>query len=668
MLKIICPKITGKLFYQDYKNKKPSVKFEHYLHQSTAMGRNKFLILFIFSVITCCRLPAQDTINPTCFDISRINLAAVINKQVTLSYIDRHTALPATYNSLDFKDTIPNGFIPNKLVTKKAILRFTLCNGADTAGSVWFFPGFYFWNVQLYEVKAGQLVNIESVLPQIDDEMSFRKISVPRHGSITIVAELIIAKTFLNRYRLSIIHPDYLPAFISELQSARKQANLITFLFCGLLLMMILYSLANFFQGANKEFLYYSGYAFLLGLMLFLKALYSLHSSRISIFQEEYLDFVMQDTGYLFYMLFMRKYLSTKTDHPFLYKLFNSGIAMLAVSVISYTYFHYFSDNFSAENAVENITKILLFLVTFIFIVYCFRRWKDKLLRYLFWGNVFLFVFALVSQLAIFTEHLIKQLPGVLHSALFYYEMGLFIELVFFLMALNHKNRKQLIAQARETERLKADNLMKEYEKELAIFKAQQQERERISADIHDELGSGMTAIRLMSEIARNKMKEETPVEIEKISQSADEVLNKMNAIIWSMNSGNDTMDNTVSYIRSFAHEYFENTTIDCKVNTPAFIEPKELTGDKRRNIFLSIKETLHNALKHSKASAVQIDITIDKTLEIKITDNGLGIDLQNLRQFGNGLKNIARRMDSIGGTYTIENDHGTITTLTLPL
>ena len=110
---------------------------------------------------------------------------------------------------------------------------------------------------------------------------------------------------------------------------------------------------------------------------------------------------------------------------------------------------------------------------------------------------------------------------------------------------------------------------MKEYEKELAVLKAQQEERERISADMHDELGSGMTAIRLMSEIARNKMKENTPVEIEKISNSADDVLNKMNAIIWSMNSENDSLDNLISYIRSYALEYFENTPIDCKVNTP---------------------------------------------------------------------------------------------------
>jgi signal transduction histidine kinase len=307
-------------------------------------------------------------------------------------------------------------------------------------------------------------------------------------------------------------------------------------------------------------------------------------------------------------------------------------------------------------------------LMTVVFLVYSARHWQDKMMRYLFWGNLCLFVFSLLSQLTIMNRAIVSQLPGILRSSLLYYELGLFLELVFFLIALNYKNRRQLIAQARERERLKADNQVKEYEKELAVFKAQQQERERISADMHDELGSGMTAIRLMSEIARNKMKNETPLEIEKISQSADEVLNKMNAIIWSMNSGNDTMDNLVSYIRSYALEYFENTPVRCKVNTPENIMSTELTGDKRRNIFLCIKETLNNTLKHARASVVSIDFCIDKDLFIKISDDGIGIDLKNIRQFGNGLKNIARRMESIGGTYKIENHHGTTTTLTLPL
>ena len=97
-------------------------------------------------------------------------------------------------------------------------------------------------------------------------------------------------------------------------------------------------------------------------------------------------------------------------------------------------------------------------------------------------------------------------------------------------------------------------------------------------------------------------------------------------------------------------------------------IDDREITGDKRRNIFLCVKETLNNALKHSGASSIHIKFLINDHLKIVIRDNGVGIDKQKLRQFGNGLKNIARRMESIGGSYQIENEKGTVTTLSLPL
>ena len=380
------------------------------------------------------------------------------------------------------------------------------------------------------------------------------------------------------------------------------------------------------------------------------------------------MDFIMQGLGIMFYMLFMQRFLDTKNKHPFLYKLYTAGITLLIVSMLSYTYFHYFTDNYTIEYLVENATKVLLLVMVIIFLIYSLRSWEDKLMRYLFWGNLCLFIFSLVSQLAVLLDSFFKELPGILGSSLFYYEIGLLLELVFFLAGLNRKNRRQLIEQTKEREILKAQNQLKEYEKEIAVYKAQQEERERISADMHDELGSGMTAIRLMSEIARNKMKENTPVEIEKISSSADDVLNKMNAIIWSMNSGNDTLDNLVSYIRSYALEYFDQTPIECKVNTPATIPDLEITGDKRRNIFLCVKETLNNVLKHSKASLVTINIETSDRLRIQIADNGTGIDLQNLRQFGNGLKNISRRMEVISGTFNIENKEGTVTTLELVL
>lgn len=637
------------------------------------MKKKKFLHYFLFAgffSLLLVHTQAQDSVSSKCIDISKIRLVRNIVKNVGVAYLNENKTLVESYSpSLHFSSgLIHTKTIPNEYVTQKAILRFRLCNTGDSVAGAYFFPGFYYKKINLFRLRNDRLEAIPSRLPDNPDSVGYRFISLAGHDTATIFAELSFVKTYINTMRPRLINPEFQSSFVTELHNAHNDSELMTYVFCGLLLMMILFSIANFLQGANPEFLYYSGYAFFLGTMLLTKAMFSYHSSHLSYFLEGYLDFILQGLGIMFYMVFMQRYLATKKQHPFLYKFYNAGIAMLVIAIVSYTWFHYLSDNFVIENLIENATKVLLLLMTLIFLVYSILQWKDKLIRYLFWGNLCLFIFSLISQTIILADSIARQLPGIFRSALFYYELGLFLELVFFLMALNHKNRRQLIAQARERERLKAENQMKEYEKELAVFKAQQQERERISADIHDELGSGMTAIRLMSEIARNKMKEGTPVEIDKISHSADEVLNKMNAIIWSMNSGNDTLDNLVSYIRAYALEYFENTPIECRVFTPPYIEYRELTGDKRRNLFLCIKETLNNALKHSRASTLTIDFKINDDLVIKITDNGIGIDTKKIRQFGNGLKNITRRMESIGGTYEIESNHGTVTTLKLPL
>jgi signal transduction histidine kinase len=639
------------------------------------MGKPIFLPIFFFLTLLE-RLPAQispihnsDTLVTGSIDISKITLSESIREKISFAYMGSDESLRDVYDSLVFNDgPIHKNFIPEKYVTKKAVLRFTICNTADTARSVWFFPGLYYWNTQLYQLQGTQLKTVPSILPVHLKEISYRLITLKAHDSATLIAELTFVRTHLNKIVPTLIHPAYLASYVKDQDSTNMESKIITYLFCGLLLMMILFSLASFFQGANKEFLYYSGYAFFLGLMLFIKAVHSYHTSWFGFFQETYLDFIMQSAGLFMYMLFMQKFLATKQNHPFLHKLYYTGVLILMLSTAAYTYAHYFTLNYSLENRIENGTKILLLLVVVIFLLYSTRVWNDKLLRYLFWGNFFLLIFSLLSLLILTGNISTGDLPPIFKSSLFYYEIGLLLELIFFLLGLNHKNKRQLITQAQERERLKAKDQMNEYEKEIAIYKAQQQERERISADMHDELGSGMTAIRLMSEIARRKMKENTPVEIEKISHSADEVLNKMNAIIWSMNSGNDTIDNLVSYIRSYALEYFENTPIACKIFTPEHIEPTELTGDKRRNLFLSVKETLNNVMKHSKATEITIDFKIDRSLTIQIMDNGIGIDIQKIRQFGNGLKNIKKRMEGIGGSYQIENNFGTVTVLRLPL
>ncbi len=625
-----------------------------------------FILVSILHVIPAI---AQDSLWNSFTDISKIRLVKPISKNISSAYISKNNTPETGYSGLTFIPGLKHTKnIPNSFVTKKLLLKFYLCNSSDSTASVYFFPGFYYREIKLYRVEGSVVRMIPPILPALSDSLGYRLISLAPHDSTLLLAELIFVKTYINTARPRLIHPEYVDSFIAEVRSNHNEDTLVTYVFCGLLLMMILFSLANFSQGGNPEFLYYSGYAFFIGAMLLTKAMYNLRSTHLNFFLEGYLDFILQGLGIMFYMIFMQKFLATRSTHPFLHRLYNTGIILLATSVMAYTLLHYLTDNYQAEYGVELITKILLLVMIVIFLAYSLQRWNDKLLRFLFWGNLLLLIFSVLSQIFSMTRPNFKGVLPIFNSALFYYEVGLFLELVLFLMGLNYKNRKQIIEQTKERETLKAENKLKEYEKEIAVYKAQQAERERISADMHDELGSGMTAIRLMSEIARNKMKENTPIEIEKISSSADDVLNKMNAIIWSMNIGNDSLDNLIYYIRTYALEYFENTPVQCKVNNPAKIAETELTGDKRRNLFLAVKETLNNTLKHSGASTVTIDITVNHRLLIKIADNGSGINLEKLRQFGNGLKNMARRMESIGGSFTIENNQGTLTTLELPL
>jgi signal transduction histidine kinase len=629
------------------------------------------IVVALFSITyTNAQVTSQhsDSVWNSYIDISKVGLEKKIQTLVSSSYVEKNVNPVTDFPGINFTPGILHtGSVPIDYVTKKIILKFNIFNPGDTNITVFFCPGFYYSHISLYKSALTGIQVLPVVLPNIKNGLGYRGITLSGQDSVVIIAELSFVKTYNNSVRPRLIDAKYLPAFIAELHSGYLQTDMFTYVFCGLLLMMMLFSIANYSQHNNTDFLYYCGYAFFLGGMLFIQTIFHFNTSQFSYFLEGYLDFILQSTGIIFYMLFMQRFLNTRTKYPFLYKLYNTGIGLLLASIAAYSIFHHFTDNYRAEYFIESITKIVLLILILIFLVYSIRHRKDVLLRYLFWGNLFLFIFSLVSQLAIFLSDIFKGLPGVLSSSIIYYETGLLLELVFFLAGLNYKNRLQLITQTKERETLRTQNQLQLYEKEIAVYKAQQEERQRISEDMHDELGSGMTAIRLLSEIARNKMKENTPVEIEKISSSADDVLNKMNAIIWSMNSGNDTLDNLISYIRSWSLEYYDNLPVSCKVITPEIIPDIEIMGEKRRNIFLCIKESLNNILKHSMATQVIISIEVNHSIKIKITDNGVGIDLENIRQFGNGLKNISQRMKTIGGTFKIENNNGTITTLEIP-
>jgi len=612
-------------------------------------------------------------------EIATIRTEKIISEAASY-FVQKRTDQPlSSINGIEFisrEDFLPWRVLPARMVDDDIYIRFTVRNNADTAENIFFNPGLFYQDIFIYEVLPDS-----SLREQTDSsiqthaksfEEGFRKITVPPQGAYDYVVLLRAVRTSINSLEPKLVASYYVPILITLLRQQSGDLNMFGYLFSGLLLLMVLYSLTNYLQTFTPEFLSYAMYTFLMGLLMYLKTYFYNYSHPFNYFFEGYLDFVLQCLGILCYTMFVNQFLQTKKKYPLLYNFMTGGQILIVTSLILYSFVHFFQRDFLLEYNIENGVKYLLLGLGIFFILYGLGV-KDRLMRYLIWGNIALITLSAFSLAMIVGPIHIPGAPRVLNQSLFYYELGLVIELICFLAGLSYKNREELIQRTREKEKLRMENERIELEKQIAVYIAQQEERNRISTDMHDELGGGMTAIRLLSELAKNKMRANPLPEIEKISASADDLLNKMNAIIWSMNSSHDTLENLVAYIRSYSLEYFDSTEIHCNITVPHSIPSYEISGERRRNVFLCVKESLNNILKHAQCSRVDMELKLEgNELQISIRDNGVGIDMEKLRQFGNGLVNMKRRMNSINGQFEIGRDQktgcGTLTRLTLPL
>jgi signal transduction histidine kinase len=201
-------------------------------------------------------------------------------------------------------------------------------------------------------------------------------------------------------------------------------------------------------------------------------------------------------------------------------------------------------------------------------------------------------------------------------------------------------------------------------EKQQAIEK----ERTRIAADMHDDLGAGLSTLRFLSEkVKRNSFSDVTRNDADKIVNNSNDLVQKMNEIIWAMNEKNDTLEDLLFYTRAYAVEYCEQNNLECEVDIPETIPPHFVSGEIRRNLFLTVKESLHNIVKHADAKKVKIIFFVGEIFFVSINDNGKGVTV-NSNGEGNGLKNMKKRIESIGGNFEILNEKGTIVNITVPL
>ena len=351
----------------------------------------------------------------------------------------------------------------------------------------------------------------------------------------------------------------------------------------------------------------------------------------------------------VFYTSFIIYYLGLKTKSTFLYRFFRILIALyLVVSLACFTC------NL-LEIPYDNIYivfSLLLFPLQVYVLVALFRH-KVPYSKYIIWGSLIIVISS--SFTLVYSIYLFKNEPGNFYAnaqSYFPVQVGILLDMFLFTIALQKKiadNEKALINVA--------------YTKQQAILI----ERERIIADLHDDVGGGLSSIRMMSDLMVQKSSSVDSNSFalvgQKISATAKDIAQRMHTIISSLNVENDSLDNFSEYVRQYGVSFFENAGIDFKYNSINLPEGKQLSGALRKNLFLIIKESFHNIIKHSGANSVTVNVVMNKNvLFIDVADNGSKqqTDPQAIAiGSGNGLRNMKKRMDEMGGTILFSPEKG---------
>jgi signal transduction histidine kinase/ligand-binding sensor domain-containing protein len=197
--------------------------------------------------------------------------------------------------------------------------------------------------------------------------------------------------------------------------------------------------------------------------------------------------------------------------------------------------------------------------------------------------------------------------------------------------------------------------------------------RNRVARDLHDDMGSTLSTINILSSMAKAKLNndvQKTGEYINKISDNSQRMMEAMDDIVWAIKPANDSMQKVVGRMREFATNVFEAKDIDLEFIADEAVNNVNIDMEARRDFFLIFKEAVNNAAKYSKCSKAVVHVSVEgKKLMLQVKDNGVGFDVK-AADSGNGLGNMQKRADALKGKLEMNSKagEGTIIKLAVPL
>lgn len=348
----------------------------------------------------------------------------------------------------------------------------------------------------------------------------------------------------------------------------------------------------------------------------------------------------------LFFYVFMLSFLDLSKSRFVKISLL-SGMAFIGAGILSrglMSYYPVFADVNSLYKSLYTFVDLYLIGVMIFYI----SRNRKGYYRYIFYGLLAVIICAILIYYGdslfglnrYISEYLIFQIEIVLCFC-------------FFFLAIITKENEQ----KKENKRLERLVLTQELEKEKSLYK----ERERIAFDMHDELGAGISAIKLQTEILKQQFPNGLyPEDIDNLIKISENMNRSMREMLWSINPGNDSLKNFIDYCIGYGETYFEKTNIHFRHEYTLQDYECRLNAEVRYNLLLMLKEAFHNCVKHSQATVVLLKISeADRRLSIVIDDNGIGF--LEPKTEGYGLKSMRNRVEKLHGDIVFHcSDDGT--------
>ena len=216
----------------------------------------------------------------------------------------------------------------------------------------------------------------------------------------------------------------------------------------------------------------------------------------------------------------------------------------------------------------------------------------------------------------------------------------------------------------RRRERIKSRIKIELLKREQAV----QEERARIARDLHDDVGSSLTHVALLSELAQGDLThdpERAGEHINEIFTTAKNVTRSLDEIVWAVNPTHDTLEGFALFLSSFVQTYARTAGLKSRLDIPETLPEVVLDAPSRHHFYLATKEVLHNIVKHANATEIRLKLSLEPDcLRLTIKDDGIGFSPDAAMAGGDGLSNLRERLQQIGGTYTCRSAPGQGTTV----